>query len=166
MIADVGQANAVLEQLRSESDRGAALVGLAYLDELLEKLVQARMIEDEKHLNKLLQSPLFTSNARADLAYALGWLGPQIFGDLSTLRKIRNKFAHSYEGLHFEDAEIGQLCRNLKVVGFVAGYRLRRNRDRFLVSVGFLWLQLTELCCGSSHPPRGTDPPIKHQSKQ
>lgn len=158
----ISHTNTFLKQLRSESDRGAALIGMAYLDNLLEKLVRARMIDEEKHLGQLLDypGPLCTANARTALAYALGWIGPQIFKDLSTVRKIRNKFAHSCAGLPFEsDQGIIHLCRDLKAAEF-AGYRLRLSRDRFLISVAFLGLQLTELCRKSQKSTRGTDPPV------
>jgi DNA-binding MltR family transcriptional regulator len=163
----ISHTNTVLEQLRSESDRGAALIGMAYLDNLLEKLVRARMIDEEKHLDQLLDypGPLCTANARTALAYALGWIGPQNLKDLSTVRRIRNKFAHSCSGLPFEsDQGIIQLCRNLKAAEF-AGYRLRLSRDRFFISVVFLGLQLTELCRKSQKPSVGTDPPIHKLSE-
>lgn len=42
----VDEANDFTKELREETDRGAALVGLAYLEELLARLLRARMLKD------------------------------------------------------------------------------------------------------------------------
>src|SRR5580658_2756431 len=51
------EANAALQELAKESDRGAVLVGVAYLDELLVRLFKAKMI-----LTKALSDYLFESS--------------------------------------------------------------------------------------------------------
>jgi hypothetical protein len=58
------------EQLEQECDRGAALVGLAFLDELLNRLFEAKMRGGEI-TKKLLKYPgaLSTASARSDVAY-------------------------------------------------------------------------------------------------
>jgi hypothetical protein len=152
------EANAFLIGLRAESDRGAALVGVAYLDELVEQLVRASTIDD-KVLSRLRE------NARVDLAYALGWIGPEMYSDLGTARKIRNLFAHSHKSLHFDDNEIGQLCGAFKGLKYSGPYRLRCQRDQFMLAILFLTLQLTQLCRHAHKPVQVADPPVQRYSK-
>jgi hypothetical protein len=86
--ASADEANAFMNQLVGESDRGAALVGIAYLDELLARLFRARMLT-EKTSEGLLEgfAPLSTFSSRIDVAYCLGWIGPETYRDLHLLRK-------------------------------------------------------------------------------
>jgi hypothetical protein len=42
---------------------------------------------------------LSTLAVRAELAFALGWIGPETRKELGLLRKIRNKFAHSHASM-------------------------------------------------------------------
>jgi DNA-binding MltR family transcriptional regulator len=104
------------KQLESESDRGAALVGLAFLDELLKRLFEAKM-HVGKITKKLLEYPgaLSTASARSDVAISLGWIGAKTYRDLVTLRQIRNKFAHAHEPMKFADAPIQKLCAKLNL---------------------------------------------------
>ena len=104
------------EQLEQESDRGAALVGLAFLDELLKRLFEAKML-DGSIAKKLLRYPgaLSTAAARADVAHALGWIGAKTYRDLMTLKKIRNGFAHAHEPVKFTDAAVEALCAKLEL---------------------------------------------------
>ncbi len=45
----VVDANEFTKGLRSESDRGAALVGMAYLEDLLDHLVRLHMVDEPGH---------------------------------------------------------------------------------------------------------------------
>ena len=68
------EANAFMTQLQAESDRGAALVGTAYLDELLKRLFEARMLAD-KDRKALFESngPLY--NFRHESNLLITWAG-------------------------------------------------------------------------------------------
>ena len=63
------EANVFQEQVLGESDRGAALIGYAYLEELLKRLFESKML-DRSLAEKLLNhsGALATSSAQADLA--------------------------------------------------------------------------------------------------
>src|SRR5579859_4286121 len=109
------EANLFTENLVGESDRGAALVALAYLDELLARLLKANMLECNV-TKKLLEypGPLATASGRADLAYVSGYLGKETYSDLCVVRKIRNKFAHGHHVLRFTDTAVEGLCSSLQ----------------------------------------------------
>jgi DNA-binding MltR family transcriptional regulator len=105
------EANAWAKKLLEETDRGAALITVAYLDRRLEDLIRAGMAEGNeaaKAAEKLLKYPGFLSTfaSRIDLAYALGWIGPQVYADLTKIRKIRNEFAHPLETITFDDQAV------------------------------------------------------------
>ena len=49
-----------------------------------------------------------------EIAYALGLYDQETRDGLHTVRKIRNKFAHSRDPLEFEHEEVAALCRQLR----------------------------------------------------
>lgn len=159
----VTDSNAVIRELRTESDRGAALVGAAYLDQLLKDLSRARMVDDRKLIERLLTypGPLSTTASLEDHALAVGWIGPQVYGDLGLARRIRNQFAHSHKSLRFDDPKISEMCGKFAGLEFARPYRMRKSRDQFLYGMLVLVLQLTELRRQAQKPQQGVDPPIR-----
>jgi len=105
-----------IKNLMAESDRGAALVGLAYLDALLGRLFEAKMLKGTS-ANRLLNYPgaFSTASARTDAAYSLGWISVETYRDLVTLRKIRNRFAHAHNALTFSDVDVQTQCASLRL---------------------------------------------------
>jgi DNA-binding MltR family transcriptional regulator len=75
------EVNAMTVELNKESDRGAVLVGVAYLDELLTRLFRKKMLLSKKLSEELLEGfgPLSGLSARTKVAYALGWIGPETY---------------------------------------------------------------------------------------
>jgi DNA-binding MltR family transcriptional regulator len=131
------------EQLEQESDRGAALVGLAFLDELLKRLFEAKML-DGSIAKKLLRYPgaLSTAAARADVAHALGWIGAKTYRDLMTLKKIRNGFAHAHEPVKFTDAAVEALCAKLELGKTANTGPIATPREQFMWASGRIALRL------------------------
>jgi hypothetical protein len=158
--ASADEANAFMNQLVGESDRGAALVGIAYLDELLARLFRARMLT-EKTSEGLLEgfAPLSTFSSRIDVAYCLGWIGPETYRDLHLLRKVRNDFAHTHEPVTFSSAKIQARCRELGTPGVLPNGV--RTRDRFHFAAVMLALRLEFHRRGSKTPAPGWDPPVE-----
>ena len=62
-----------------------------------------------------------------EIAYALGLYDQETRDGLHTVRKIRNKFAHSSAPLEFEHGEVAALCRQLR-----ADYKPANLRERYL----------------------------------
>jgi hypothetical protein len=107
-----------LEELRHESDRGAAIVGVAYLDDLIRQCICAYLklgtgLADELAGDKNPLAPLGTFASRVVAAHALGLVRDNERKPLKTIRLIRNRFAHDL-GLTFEQAPISGLCATLK----------------------------------------------------
>ena len=103
-----------LDDLSGESERGAVLISVSYLEQQLKEIVSAFLCEGKAsvRLFKGLNAPLGTFAARADAAAALGLISEREYRELETLRKIRNQFAHDHRA-SFSDQSIVDLCGNL-----------------------------------------------------
>ena len=155
------EANVFLKQLMKESDRGAALVGFAYVDTLLTRLFKAKMLP-EKLTEELFEGfgPLATMAARIKVAYCLGWIGPETHHDLNLLRKVRNEFAHAHAPVTFSDASVQARCRELSAPKSVYSNWEFQARDQFLITAMVLSLRLEYLRNDSQAPVAGSDPPL------
>ena len=77
-----------LTEFQAESDRAAAIVGAAFLDEQLRYLLEdffARHPESQA----LLDGPLRGFAARAQAAFCLGFLSEQEYREIGTIRSVR-----------------------------------------------------------------------------
>src|SRR5688500_5397628 len=86
-----------MHELRHESERGAVLISCSYLEELLREILRSFLL-DKAETEKLLEgfnAPLGTFSARATAAFCCGLITQGEFKEITTLRKIRNEFAHS-----------------------------------------------------------------------
>jgi len=105
-------------QLGQETDRGAALVGAAFLENLLGGLLEEFMLDDPKHSKLLLEGPLApfgTLYSRTIAAYSLGLISNDELNDLSMIREVRNTFAHSSKPIEFSSSELKPKLDNLLI---------------------------------------------------
>lgn len=102
-------------ELYEESDRGAAILAAATFEHWLESNIIENFVElDQDMRNNLFDNgPLSTFSAKINLGFALGLYNKTVLNDLHTVRRIRNKFAHSTGPMNFKDQPISDLCRNL-----------------------------------------------------
>jgi DNA-binding MltR family transcriptional regulator len=162
----VEEANILTKELLEESDRGAALVGGVYLDELMKRLFEAKMLDKKALREKLLDypGPLSTSAAQIDMAYSLGWIGSETYYDLTVVRKIRNTFAHGLkkkpitEKITFSHAAIKGLCESLKLPKS-SQYQVEA-RDKFFFTISMLALRLDYYRSESRTTMSPQDPPV------
>ncbi len=105
---------AFLDEFNKESDRGVALITVAMLDDLLEKIILAFLIEtaESPRLVTGFNAPLGTFSARSIACYSLGLISEPEYRECDNLRKIRNEFAHNVHQ-SFEDQKVKDICRNL-----------------------------------------------------
>jgi hypothetical protein len=103
------------ETLKSESDRGCALMAGAFLDDQLKALLEKNLVQDTKLLKDVFRPGglLGTNFARINFAYLLGRYGAKVRCDLHLIREIRNDFGHTASPLSFETPAIKQRCRSL-----------------------------------------------------
>ncbi|NHF74194.1 transcriptional regulator [Paracoccus xiamenensis] len=105
-----------LEVLSQESDRGRVLVTASMLDDVLTRLLQARLIEGTSSRDMLRgrNAPLGTFYAKITAAHALGLISDTWHAELNLLREIRNIFAHSIFST-FNDEKVFNRCNDLRL---------------------------------------------------
>lgn len=108
---------AILAEIKKQTDRGAALIANAYLEERLTDAIKARLVRDETLENNLFKGsgPLASLSARINMGFLLGIYEEDIRRFLHTLRNIRNAFAHRPEPMNFETQKIKDLCSNIDI---------------------------------------------------
>jgi hypothetical protein len=92
-------------QMLEERGRGAVLVGVARVDAALEHLLQAVMTPGPGKGDGLFlpDRPLGSLGAKVALASRLGLIDAPVERALSTLRRLRNAFAHTAESASLSD---------------------------------------------------------------
>ncbi|MEO5958839.1 MAG: MltR family transcriptional regulator, partial [Opitutaceae bacterium] len=103
--------------IRQESDRSAAILAAALLDDQLDGLVRAYLLQ-RKETEPLFRGdgPLASFAIRNRFAFGLGLIPRDIFHDIDKVRQIRNQFAHKIEGLAFDRPPICDIAKQLKGV--------------------------------------------------
>ena len=132
-----------LDEFNKETERGAALLAAALLDEMLRRIIAAYLIPNEG-AEKLLSgfnAPLGSFSARISAALALGVINEVEAAECGRLRKIRNEFAHGVK-VSFKNPVVVRLCGGLALAikGEVDDDTARR---RFTTAAVALILHLT-----------------------
>jgi mannitol operon repressor len=136
------------ERFEGESDRGAALISAALLDEGLRFLIASFLIEDVDAVDRLLGTeeywdcPLGAFGARIRAAYCLGLVSEDEFHDLRIIQRIRNAFAHELDSSSFSDEQIRNRCNSLRIVQRRQWHPPLSSRDQFLYAIGALSISL------------------------
>src|SRR5579862_1293119 len=100
-----------------DSPLSCGLIGGAYVEDALGSLLKAVLIDGETS-NGLLNNPkdiLSSYSPKADMCYCLGLIPKSVYNNVKNIAKIRNRFAHSHTMIDFTDAEVMQLCGELKL---------------------------------------------------
>lgn len=105
---DFEEHNRFVEEFHGESDRAAAVLGGAFMDNKLKQLICRLLIDDPKRVNPLfdVMGPFASFYARIEVSYALGLTTLEEYQDLHKIRKIRNHFAHHLDGPRFTDRSV------------------------------------------------------------
>lgn len=133
----IARMQVVIEELRSQSDRGVAIVGGAWVEEGLLGMLHAAFQPDAMGWKRATGNygPLSTFSAKIDMAYLLRLVSSQILGDLNAIRSVRNAFAHdvahkkTQEQLGFQADDIKDKCLALRCV---AHEKLSNPRQAFI----------------------------------
>ena len=109
--------HAVLDELESQTDRGATLIAGAYLEDRLIDAIKARTNRHADIENRFYKGhgPLASFSAKIDLGYLLGIYDETFCRFLHVIRRIRNEFAHQFQPLNFDSQKIRDLCANIAV---------------------------------------------------
>jgi len=112
----------LLKEIESQSDRGTAIVGAAWLEEELKATLKSRFLEDEQVSRRLFSNGALSEFSTClDLAYMLKVITKEQYKDLDKIRKIRNDFAHKliskqFEELSFDNANIRDRCMTFSCI--------------------------------------------------
>lgn len=110
--------NRFMRLLNGQDERIMVLSLAAFLEEALGRLLLAyfRDCKATRDLVEGFNAPLGTLSSRIKAAYSFGLATEDQFKDMEILRKVRNLFAHTWEGISFERNEIAAM------VGQLSGY--------------------------------------------
>jgi DNA-binding MltR family transcriptional regulator len=106
-----------LQRLNRMTHAGVVIATAAILDNKLERTLKRAMLPmSNKMYERLFDSfrPLHSFSSKIVMAYALGIITKEVYGELEKVRQLRNVFAHSPDRLHFESKEIAPLFAALK----------------------------------------------------
>ncbi len=110
-----GSINRLIHLTSAEDERGLALSVAAFSEDLLGRLLVA-YLRDQKSTSELVEgfnAPLGTFSARIKAGHAVGLLSDEQHKDLEIARKIRNEFAHNWEGCSFDRQKIKDLIAGM-----------------------------------------------------
>lgn len=104
--------------IRKQEDQAMVLSLATFLEDTLGRLLIAyfRTCKATKDLVEGFNAPLGTFGSRIKAVYAFGLVTDEQFKDMEVLRKIRNQFAHNWEGVTLEQNDIQSL------IGQLSGY--------------------------------------------
>jgi|tagenome__1003787_1003787.scaffolds.fasta_scaffold20988116_7 hypothetical protein len=106
------------DRMNDESDRGAAVLAAALVERALEDAIRSKLIDpgdgtaDEWFEG--INAPFRTFSAKISLARALDIIDARIEDVLSTVKDVRNVFAHGMISLDFNHPTIAKECQKLR----------------------------------------------------
>jgi hypothetical protein len=109
--------DALKGEFAGASDRAAAIVAGAFLDEVLQELLCSFLVKDPKGDLKLFEGTgaLATFSAKIEMSFRLGLVSKEEHRVLHAVRGIRNDFAHKLLDISFKTKSIEDRCRNIEV---------------------------------------------------
>jgi hypothetical protein len=145
--------DAFIDELNSENDRACALVCAAALDAELGNVLATKFIKlDAEDYDRIFYSSsgsLSSFSYKIQVAYALSIIDKSEMKELTSIRHIRNAFAHSVAPLSFAETLIERECNQLRFATADLGSSIRTNisiaRKKFIGSVMFFLVKFGEI---------------------
>ena len=110
----------ILFDLTTQTDRTAAIVGGAILEDRLRRSIalylRTDLTDDDQSSLFEDRGPLTDFDAKIRIAYCLGMLSRENKQDFDHIRRIRNGFAHSIPHHDFEAVGIRTICEDLWII--------------------------------------------------
>ncbi len=108
----------IADELQRQSDRGAAILAVAYLEHQLDLALAARFVIDvhtKDSFRKVFKhtGPAGAFGIKAEVAFLLGLCAYEMKNDLLLLSEIRNDFAHISRAVDFGSPEMRDKCAGL-----------------------------------------------------
>jgi DNA-binding MltR family transcriptional regulator len=136
--------NRFMSAIRKQDDQAMVLSLATFLEDTLGRLLLAyfRSCKATKDLVEGFNAPLGTFGSRIKAVYAFGLVTDDQFKDMEILRKVRNHFAHNWEGVTFERNDIQAL------IGQLSGYTVDHKpieggpREKLLATLSTCCMEL------------------------
>lgn len=149
-----------LAEVFGASERAGAIVGAAQVEDALAAAIHSRLImldaSDYKLVFERSDAPLSTFHAKIQIGYALALYEDAVRADLTTVKNVRNRFAHTISARSFDDDQIAKLCAKLHYPSAKAAIRAEDEkalpRDRFQTTVGQLYFGLSMIANTRASP--------------
>jgi hypothetical protein len=95
--------------------RATAVVGGAFVEEHLTHVLKSRMVKDAKVAHEMFAPGRACGDfgAKVNLGYLIRLYSKRAHKELTTIRLIRNHFAHQIKLNSFDRDDIRDLCQNL-----------------------------------------------------
>ena len=103
---------------KESSDRARLIIAAAWIDYLLKVKLQNEYPKGNAKSRKILFSDngiLMTLSAKLNIAFCAGWIDSDVYHDVTVIRKLRNKFAHTVEQVSLDDPETRSLIESFQV---------------------------------------------------
>jgi DNA-binding MltR family transcriptional regulator len=107
----------VVTEFHNKSDRAAAIIGAAFLDAHLGKLIASFFVEDCGDAVSLLDAdrPLGNFSARVRAAYCMGLISKNEYHDMDLIMQIQHVFANRIKDVAFTDNGVREKCFMLRI---------------------------------------------------
>lgn len=126
----------IVDEMEKETDRGAALVGAAFLDDMLSLLLEAALVDEDISKAFLTESGGISEfGIRIKLAYCMGLIGPIMLQDLNLVKEIRDEFAHNLGILDFNTEIISSYCSKLSTYSPTKFFSSNRHEFIFFSAI-------------------------------
>lgn len=135
--------NRLNSYLGSLDERGLVLSLAAFSEDSLGKMLLTFMLDNKasKELIEGFNAPLGTFSSRIKACFSLGLITEGQYKDLELLRKIRNKFSHSWENISIDDKDISQQIQNLSFSRVDFEYP-KNNYEKLKKSISCLLIEI------------------------
>ena len=134
-LPDAKETELILVEINAQSDRGAALIVAALVDQALQNSTYARIVNLPERLDGWFQgeSGVFLSlSQKIQVCRALGIIGELSESHLNSIRAVRNQFAHTVFPIDFEHEAIAKECNGLPMPGEHWHPQYSENRRKFV----------------------------------
>jgi hypothetical protein len=139
------QMQAIVDEIGKQTDRGAAIIAAAAIDDVLERLIIARFVELSSNRKDALfgpsNGPLSGLSSKIELGFALGLFNEERRQSLHLIRKVRNAFAHKMDPISFEDPNIFEIVE-AGMTPKVKAYTAMSSRTKFLFTFNIVFIFL------------------------
>lgn len=140
-----------LDEFQKETPRAAAILGVAYLDHLLNELLKSKLVKNETIFKSFIDR--LTFEQRVILCYLIGIISIKERDDLRRINKIRGHFAHDFNLNSFDEKDTPAECDKLylpqvlqKRTKFLA---FDTPRSKYTITVVMLMMMLQIRLLGS-----------------